>query len=74
MVVEKKPTNEATKQGDKTAKTNKDSDPKKPGEASSKYTNAKYVVVEDEDLVRYKIQILLYLEMKLLVMIIVLIF
>jgi len=55
MVVEKKPTNEATKPGDKTAKTSKDSDPKKPEEASSKEANAKNVVVEDEDLVRYNI-------------------
>jgi hypothetical protein len=58
MVVEKKPTNETTKPGDKTSKTSKDSDPKKPEEASTKEANAKNVVVEDEDLVIYKIQIL----------------
>ena len=74
MVVEKKPTNEATKPGDKTAKTSKDSDPKKPEEASSKEANAKNVVVEDEDLVRYRMQILKDYEMNLLVTIIFLIF
>ena len=54
MVVEKKPTSDATKQGDKTAKTSKDStDPTKPEENTPK--DAKKPIVEDEDLVNYLI-------------------
>ena len=54
MVIEKKPTSDATKPGDKTAKTSKDSttDSKKPEENSSKDANAKKPIVEEEDLVK----------------------
>lgn len=52
MVVEKKPS-DATKQGDKTAKTSKDSttDPTKPEENTPK--DGKKPIVEEEDLVNY---------------------